>query len=157
MEGLRPSQNRVKEGSPWMWFLGVGVHKNMGTGLEISKRNQLEWSVSAGPDSSLVWCVQEVAKVNPPGTVVHGPIKGIGGQKKDESHDTAQMAPDPSHSQGLEMYIASRADKRLSGPCEGILSKVQVLPCQQRSLREGLSRNKLGPPSLLCASNTRGH
>lgn len=36
-----------------MWFLGVGVHKNMGTGLEISKRNQLEQSVSAGPEGSV--------------------------------------------------------------------------------------------------------
>lgn len=140
-----------------MWFLVMGVHKNMGTDLEISKRSQCEWSVSAGPEVSLVWGVQRVGKVTPLGTVRHGPVKGIGGQKKGESHQAAQMVPDPSHRKGLGMYKAGRTDGRLSGPCEGILSKMELPPCQQRPLREGSSRNKFGSLSLLCASNTRAH
>lgn len=95
--------------------------------------------------------------MSPLGTAVHGPLKGIGGQTKGERHQAVQMVPDPRHRKGLGMYIAGRTDGRSSGACEGILSKMELLPCQQRPLREGSSRNKFGSPSLLCASNSREH
>lgn len=60
--------------------------------------------------------------MNTPGTVAHGPIKGIGGQKKDESHDAAQMALDPSHRKGLGWYIAGRAEGKLV-PVRGFSAK----------------------------------
>lgn len=60
--------------------------------------------------------------MNPPGTVAHGPIKGIEGQKKGESHDAARMTPDPRHRKGLGMYIPGRADGR-SVPVRGFSAK----------------------------------
>lgn len=69
-------------------------------------------------------------------------ISDIGGQERGESHQAAQVAPDPSHRKGLGMCIAVRADGGSSGSCEGIVSKMEVPPYQQRPPREGSSRNQ---------------
>lgn len=62
-----------------MCLLGVREQKNTGTGLQISGRSQLESSVSAGPEGSLVCCVWGVGKVSPPRRVLHGPGRVLRG------------------------------------------------------------------------------
>lgn len=69
-------------------------------------------------------------------------LKGTGDQERCESHRIPQVAPDPSHRKGLGIYRAGRAEGKLNGPCEGILHKLEVPPCQQGLPRNGPSRDK---------------